>query len=1046
MSSEQDLSSGRNRSWGDNTKLAVPSVLQEQEPKSCPSQPLQESEDVNTVNGTQAQSTTMPSKTIEAIEPKIVESPDHDMPSSPLKNEGVLVETKDVPEKQPCSENADISNDNNSGPHVSAEMINTSSDLSDVTTLDDSIATAATVVETTTVPSVTESFTTGISATDITDSSTESGSTTVPTTIPPPQPPKEHTDEPEQPKNEKQPTPPHQQHLQQQQQQKHTPPTQPPSEKIVNENDHTNDTVRDSNKPAQEFTVADQQSHDPQSAPTPTPVHASTPATAPTPTQVPTQAPTQVPPPPQAPTQVPTPAPTAPTPAHAPTDSPRDATASISYLLSTSNSVAASTEKRTPNGEDDYLAMVDLEVQKSYTPKQSLLPSSTKPSKHMAAAASELPTPSPSLLAPSNLLTENDVVVISHPSDADPIPPLPKAPPLLNVSVGSAIPVPVPAPVPAATPLLSQPLPGTQLPVQSTGASTSAVVPPPPPATSIEEDMHDPARQQHRVLNQATNKSHMMPVSSFTRSDAVTERQLKSRFFNEIKVGNRVRIVANARIGHHDVCNRQPDLNESTGTIQTVPVYPSTWLSVKLDVGPNVPVSRVVKVRTSQIRTFRDPKAPSVDNTVIDYSRPPPKSRPNKKEKEARAKVKAVQNSMHRAAAMRHQQHPRPVNSNLKSHGYPHINTVINNPNGQSVLANVPVVYQTTNTMYPMNSAHMMDPNIIHINNTNANSIMNTHKPQMAPADAHLQQTGYTSMPQYPFPGEDDSQGPFVKRKRGRPRKNDSVKSTRQRRIDPLEDRETAAAAMASMSQRHASGSNSRTDLTKANGTNNMPSPNSSVAMLNKQAQQQNKKGSALPIKMSFLEKADLGVEFEAPQHAATFKVLAKKDKATKSSAKRKAQQPPVQIQVSDPVFNSPAKRHRVRGMMDDHDKRQEQPTEWTQEDPQYDRQFNLPYSNVLPPMNDYGQNTQPQLSPMALAGGYIGYPTSYVTDTASPDARYGNYPTNFHTAVPSHNIINHAAPYINTGYPEMLPQQYTGVGNYYNFTQIPGPSSPGQG
>lgn len=54
-----------------------------------------------------------------------------------------------------------------------------------------------------------------------------------------------------------------------------------------------------------------------------------------------------------------------------------------------------------------------------------------------------------------------------------------------------------------------------------------------------------------------------------------------AEFFNEIKVGSKIRVVANTRKGHHDVTSKNPELEGSEAIVMSVPIYPSTWLAVR---------------------------------------------------------------------------------------------------------------------------------------------------------------------------------------------------------------------------------------------------------------------------------------------------------------------------------------------------------------------------------------------------------------------------------------------------------------------------------
>ena len=48
---------------------------------------------------------------------------------------------------------------------------------------------------------------------------------------------------------------------------------------------------------------------------------------------------------------------------------------------------------------------------------------------------------------------------------------------------------------------------------------------------------------------------------------------------------------------HHDITNKNASLSGAHAIIVKAPVYPNTWLSVKLTADP----SKIIKVRTSQL-------------------------------------------------------------------------------------------------------------------------------------------------------------------------------------------------------------------------------------------------------------------------------------------------------------------------------------------------------------------------------------------------------------------------------------------------------------
>lgn len=82
------------------------------------------------------------------------------------------------------------------------------------------------------------------------------------------------------------------------------------------------------------------------------------------------------------------------------------------------------------------------------------------------------------------------------------------------------------------------------------------------------------------------------------------ERNKKSEFYNKLVFGLRVRIKKNNRIGHHDVTNKRDGLALSEATITIAPVYPNTWVALKMVTGENA--GETVKVRTSQIELISE--------------------------------------------------------------------------------------------------------------------------------------------------------------------------------------------------------------------------------------------------------------------------------------------------------------------------------------------------------------------------------------------------------------------------------------------------------
>ena len=66
-------------------------------------------------------------------------------------------------------------------------------------------------------------------------------------------------------------------------------------------------------------------------------------------------------------------------------------------------------------------------------------------------------------------------------------------------------------------------------------------------------------------------------------------------------------LVANNRPGHHDVTSKDARLKGAQASVIEAPVYPNTWLSVRL----KDPPYKIVKVRTSQLAQ------PAVDDAPV---------------------------------------------------------------------------------------------------------------------------------------------------------------------------------------------------------------------------------------------------------------------------------------------------------------------------------------------------------------------------------------------------------------------------------------------
>ena len=75
--------------------------------------------------------------------------------------------------------------------------------------------------------------------------------------------------------------------------------------------------------------------------------------------------------------------------------------------------------------------------------------------------------------------------------------------------------------------------------------------------------------------------------------------------------------MANNRPGHHDVTSKDARLKGAQASVIEAPVYPNTWLSVRL----KDPPYKIVKVRTSQLA-----QPTAVDDTPAKVAVPPPKA------------------------------------------------------------------------------------------------------------------------------------------------------------------------------------------------------------------------------------------------------------------------------------------------------------------------------------------------------------------------------------------------------------------------------------
>lgn len=104
-------------------------------------------------------------------------------------------------------------------------------------------------------------------------------------------------------------------------------------------------------------------------------------------------------------------------------------------------------------------------------------------------------------------------------------------------------------------------------------------------------------QSQKKLQASVPRKSGKLSAGGHKPHDRSADRIMRSNFFNQIHVGDSVQVVKNQRAGHHDVTNRNPALMGNCGKVVAVPVYPSTWLTVRLDA-----TNQVIKVRTSQIQ------------------------------------------------------------------------------------------------------------------------------------------------------------------------------------------------------------------------------------------------------------------------------------------------------------------------------------------------------------------------------------------------------------------------------------------------------------
>lgn len=86
--------------------------------------------------------------------------------------------------------------------------------------------------------------------------------------------------------------------------------------------------------------------------------------------------------------------------------------------------------------------------------------------------------------------------------------------------------------------------------------------------------------------------------SKMRRGVQQAQRQSNSRKFNMLAVGDEVMLVKNQRKGQHDKTNIIPGLDGRLAIVTMMPVYPKTWIHVRLKESGNV-----IKVRPSQIKT-----------------------------------------------------------------------------------------------------------------------------------------------------------------------------------------------------------------------------------------------------------------------------------------------------------------------------------------------------------------------------------------------------------------------------------------------------------
>jgi len=103
-----------------------------------------------------------------------------------------------------------------------------------------------------------------------------------------------------------------------------------------------------------------------------------------------------------------------------------------------------------------------------------------------------------------------------------------------------------------------------------------------------------------------------------------SERRCKSDVYQSLKPGAVVTLVQNNKLGHHDVTYKDNSLKGAIAIVVEAPVYPNTWLSVKL----KDTRGDVVKVRTSQLAPL---------DQAGSTSAPPAKSQPRSSSKTTKA-------------------------------------------------------------------------------------------------------------------------------------------------------------------------------------------------------------------------------------------------------------------------------------------------------------------------------------------------------------------------------------------------------------------------